>query len=134
MPTKEEIYAITVAAGIVLAANVLAFVLHLLRKGLPEGRAKDAVQSVIYKLDEFADYLENAEKRRLAIQQINDVLGWRRILIPSAIIGWIIDTEVAVIRKMQTATDTPNLHIMESDKSEKSNLGGNQSTRFSGEE
>jgi len=46
-------------------------------------------------LDKFADEMENAEKPRSAIQQINDVLGWRRILVPAALIGWIIDIEVA---------------------------------------
>ena len=54
--------------------------------------------------------MENSEKRRLAIGQINDILGWRKILIPTALIGWIIDAEVAAIRKMQKSTDTPNLH------------------------
>jgi hypothetical protein len=45
-----------------------------------------------------------------AIQQINDVLGWRRVLVPAALIGWIIDAEVAAIRKMQAAADLPGLH------------------------
>ena len=98
------------AAGAVLAANVLAFGLHVTRNGLPEGRVKDVVQKVVYELDRFADNMSNAEKRRQAIQQINDVLGWRRILVPAALIGWIIDAEVAAIRKMQAATNTPDLH------------------------
>lgn len=98
------------AAGIVLAANILAYGLHVARNGLPEGKAKDAVQNVVYELDRICDNMENPEKRRLAIQQINDVLGWRKILVPSALIGWIIDAEVAAIRRMQKATNTPNLH------------------------
>ena len=98
------------AAGAVLAVNLLAYGLHVVRNGLPEGKAKDAVQKVIYELDRIADNMSNPDKRRAAIQQINDVLGWRRILVPAALIGWIIDAEVAVIRKMQAATDTPNLH------------------------
>jgi len=84
--------------------------MHFLRKGLPEGKVKSAIQDVIYKLDELADNMENPEKRRLAIQDINGLLGWRRIIIPTALIGWIIDVEVSAIRRMQKATDTPNLH------------------------
>ncbi len=106
--TEKEIA--IAAAGTILAANLLAYGLHVFRNGLPEGKAKDAVQKVIYELDRFADNMSNAEKRRTAIQQINDVLGWRKILVPSALIGWIIDAEVAAIRKMQAATDTPDLH------------------------
>lgn len=98
------------AAGTVLAANLLAYGLHVLRNGLPDGKAKEAVQKIIYELDRFADNMSNADKRRRAIQEINDVLGWRRILVPAALVGWIIDAEVAAIRKMQRATDTPDLH------------------------
>lgn len=54
--------------------------------------------------------MENIDKRRAAIQQVNDILGCRRILVPGALIGWIIYAEVAVIRKMQKTTNTPNLH------------------------
>jgi hypothetical protein len=106
--TEKEVF--IGAAGALLAANLLAYGFHVARNGLPDGKAKDAVQKVVYELDRICDNMENPEKRRLAIQQVNDVLGWRKILVPSALIGWIIDAEVAAIRKMQAATDTPNLH------------------------
>ncbi len=96
--------------GALLAANVLAMVLFVLFSKLPDSRLKESIRSIIFELDKFADSMENAEKRRIAIQQINDILGWRKILVPSALIGWIIDAEVAAIRKMQKSTDTPNLH------------------------
>lgn len=96
--------------GALLAANVLAMVLFVLFSKLPDSRLKESIRSIIFELDKFADSMENAEKRRIAIQQINDILGWRKILVPSALIGWIIDAEVAAIRKMQNSTDTPNLH------------------------
>lgn len=116
MPTKEELYVIAVAAGVVLAANVLAIALFILFSKLPESRLKESIRSIILELDRICDNMENPEKRRLAIQQINDVLGWRRILIPSALIGWIIDAEVATIRRMQQATDTPDLHTEEDEQ------------------
>ena len=98
------------AAGVILAANVLAMGLFVLYAKLKDGQMKETIQNIIFELDKFADDMENTEKRRAAIQQINDVLGWRKFIIPSALIGWIIDAEVAAIRKMQATTNTPNLH------------------------
>lgn len=121
-------------AGIILAANALAMMLFVLFAKLPDGRLREQIRGSIFVLDNFADCMENEEKRVKAIQQVNDVLGWRRILIPSAIIGWIIDAEVAAIRKMQMTVDIPTLHTRESDADEKGDFGGSQSTRFSGEE
>lgn len=121
------------AAGIILAANLLAMGLFVLYAKLPESKTKEAIQNIIFELDKFVDNMENTEKRRAAIQQINDILGWRRILVPGALIGWIIDAEVAAIRKMQKTTDCPNLHEGEKDN-EKSNTSGNKSTSFTGQE
>ncbi|MDF2636514.1 MAG: hypothetical protein K0R78_3388, partial [Pelosinus sp.] len=98
------------AAGILLAANVLAMGLFVLFAKLRDGKMKESIRSIIFELDRFADNMENIEKRRSAIQQINDVLGWKKFIIPGSLIGWVIDAEVAVIRKMQSATNTPNLH------------------------
>jgi hypothetical protein len=98
------------AAGVILAANLLAMGLFVMYARLQDGPLRESVKGIIYELDRFADNMENADKRRFAIQQINEVLGWRKFIIPGALIGWVIDTEVAVIRKMQQATNTPNLH------------------------
>lgn len=108
-PTSElEIF--KWAAGVILAANVLAMVLFVLFAKLPNGKLREEIRGAIFILDKFADCMENDVKRAKAIQQVNDVLGWRRILIPTVLIGWVIDAEVAVIRRMQQATNTPNLH------------------------
>ncbi|TCL35663.1 hypothetical protein EV210_111129 [Anaerospora hongkongensis] len=133
MLSTTELQIVLYAAGVILAANFLAMALFVLFAKLPNGSLKVSVQKVIFELDRFADQMENAEKRRSAIQQINDVLGWRRILVPAALIGWVIDAEVAAIRKMQHATDCPNLHEEESEI-EKSNTGGAETTRFTGQE
>jgi hypothetical protein len=99
------------AAGVVLAVLFLVAVLHLLYRGLPTSKAKTAVQKIIYELDRHADQMQNREKRAAAIQAVMDILGWRRIIVPKVLIGWLIDAEVAFIRKVQAATDTPNLHM-----------------------
>lgn len=110
MATVNEYQIALLAAGVILAANVLAMGLFVLYAKLPDSKTKETIRGIIFELDKFADNMENAEKRRTAIQQINDVLGWRKFIIPSALIGWIIDAEVAAIRKMQETTNTPNLH------------------------
>ena len=113
-PTSElEIF--KWAAGALLAANLLAMLLFVLFAKLPNGKLKNAIRNIIFEIDRAADNMENADKRRSAIQQVGDVLGWRRILIPAALLGWIIDLEVKAIRKMQQATNCPNLHV-EDDK------------------
>jgi hypothetical protein len=104
------------AAGIILAVNFLSMLLFILFAKLPDGLLKEQIRNIIFYFDKFADCMENKQKRLEAIQEINSILGWRKILIPSALIGWIIDTEVAAIRKMQSANDIPNLHKEENDE------------------
>lgn len=97
-------------AGTLLVVNILAMLLFILFAKLPNGKFRETIRSIIYKLDELADAMENSQKRATAIQEINSLLGWRKIFIPAFLIGLVIDTEVATIRKMQQATHTPNLH------------------------
>ncbi|MDF2636824.1 MAG: hypothetical protein K0R78_3698 [Pelosinus sp.] len=128
MTITNEYQIALLAAGIILAANLLAMGLFVLFAKLRDGLLKETIRNIIFELDRFADNMENTEKRRSAIQQVNDVLGWRKVIIPSALIGWIIDAEVAAIRKMQRVTDCPNLHNEEDSKNETSNTSGNQTT------
>lgn len=101
---------IVCALGAAIAANLLAYLLFVLFARLPGGRLRASIQRIIYALDKAADNMENAAKRAVAIQQVRDILGWRRIFVPAALIGWVIDAEVAVIRRMQQATGCPDLH------------------------
>ena len=95
-------------AGALLAANLLAMALFVLLAKLPESRLKEMIRIIILELDKFAEEMDNNEKRNSAIQQINEILGWRQFVIPSALIGWVIDMEVAAIRKMQQSIDSSN--------------------------
>lgn len=106
----SEMQIALLAAGTILAALVLVLAVHIVYRGLPPGKAKDGLQKIIYELDRHADDMENHEKRAAAIQAVMDILGWRRIIVPKVLIGWLIDAEVAAIRKIQQATDTPDLH------------------------
>jgi len=83
---------------------------------------QNAVTSIIYKLDEFADEMSNKDKRKEAINNVKDLFVWRAIPIPSFIIGIIIDLEVAEIRKLQKKAETvkdPYLHPDETSEDDK---------------
>ncbi|SEP04201.1 hypothetical protein [Propionispora vibrioides] len=125
---------VLLAAGILLAANLLVMGLFVLFAKLPDGRLSQVIRGIIYWLDEFADDMTNKEKKQDAIRQFTEVLGWRRILVPAALIGWVIDAEVAAIRKMQAATNTPDLHVEGEDISVQGNIGGTKTTGFKGQE
>jgi hypothetical protein len=105
-------------AGALVAVNLLAMALFVLFAKLSESKLKEAIRYIIFELDKFADEMENSAKRSSAIWQVKEILGWRQIMIPSALIGWVIDAEVAAIRKMQQATSTPNLHEEEKSNSD----------------
>jgi len=134
MLSQTELQIVMYAAGVILAANLLAMALFVLFAKLPNGKLKSSIQKIIFELDRAADNMENAEKRRSAIQQLSDVLGWRRIPLPAALIGWAIDAEVAAIRQMQQATDCPNLHEEGDERIEKGDTGRTETTRFTGQE
>ena len=61
------------AAGVLLAANFIAVILHFLYRPLSDSQLREAIRDVIYFLDEFADGMDNTQKRADAIRQFNDV-------------------------------------------------------------
>jgi hypothetical protein len=122
------------AAGILLAVNFIAVLLHFLYRALSNGPLRDRIREVVYLIDELADDMSNEQKKRKAIQEISEVFGWwRKIFLPNALIGWVIDLQVTMIRRMQKAAGTPNLHVEEDDH-EKGNSNGTPGTRFTGQE
>jgi hypothetical protein len=106
IPSDIQLLAWTV--GVLVLANLLAMTLFVLFAKLPESSLKEKIWNIILELDKFADEMDNSEKRSSALQQINEILGWRQIVIPSALIGWVIDMEVAAIRKMQESINSSN--------------------------
>lgn len=104
MLTDFELKITFYAVGTLLAANILAMLLFVLFAKLPDGKLRESIRDIICELDKFADNMENEMKRQRAIDQINSILGWKKILVPAALIGWVIDAEVSTIRKMQKAS------------------------------
>lgn len=108
MLLPSDLQIIAWIGGLIIAANALAMILFVLFSKLPESSLKENIRNIILELDKFADNMENTEKRSIAVHKISEILGWRKLFIPSALIGWIIDLEVAAIRKMQKKTNAPN--------------------------
>lgn len=92
-----------IIAGAFALVNLLAVGLFFLFGHLTDGPLRERIRSVIYYLDEWADGMDNASKRAGAISAVSQLLAWRKILIPTALIGILIDLEVAAIRRMQAA-------------------------------
>lgn len=122
MISSEQLQIIGGIAIVLLGANLLAMALFVLFVKLPIGKLRDKIHNIIYELDKFTDNMENKQKRAVAIQDISALLGVWGIFIPSALIGWVFDTESAVIRQMQQLAGTPSLP---DDKATITSLGTN---------
>ncbi len=100
------------------AVNVLvlaAMALYVKIRGLPPGKIKDQLRAILAWIDKNCDDMEAPAKRAKAISQFQQLMFWPtinrwRIYPPAAVIGWLIDAEVAVIRRMQAVTGIENLH------------------------
>jgi hypothetical protein len=108
MVIPSDVQILAWVAGILLLANLLIMSLFVLFAKLPKSSLKEEIWSIILELDKLADQMDNSEKRNRAIQRINEVLGWRQIVIPKELIGRVIDMEVAAIRKMQESINSSN--------------------------
>ncbi len=100
------------------AVNILvlaAMALFVKIRGLPTGRFKDSLRNILFAIDKGCDDMEAPAKRAKAISDFQQLMFWPvinrwRVYPPAAVIGWIIDAEVAIIRRMQAATGIENLH------------------------
>ena len=73
---------------------------------IDDGKVKEHLHQLLFLVDEQCDNMEIPAKRAQAIVAIQSVLGWRKILMPPVVIGFILDIFVKIIR----ALDVPNLH------------------------
>lgn len=63
------------------------------------------MERFIRSLDEFADNMTNADKRATAIDKLQSLLSYRVIRLPRFVLGWIIDMQVAEIRRLQAESE-----------------------------
>ena len=63
------------------------------------------MERFICSLDEFADNMTNADKRAAAVDKLQSLLSYRVIRLPRFVLGWIIDMQVAEIRRLQAESE-----------------------------
>lgn len=112
---QHLLWALLIVFAAVNALVLAAMAIYVKARGLPPGRAKDQLRKILCEIDRCCDDMEVPAKRSLAISQFQQLLFWPtinkwRIYPPAAVIGWIIDAEVAIIRKMQAVTGVEDLH------------------------
>lgn len=100
--SKTEIITIVAILAILyllaFVAKKVAFVVY--------NRSKNEVivsvmEHFICSLDEFADNMTNTDKRNAAIDKLQGLLSYRVIRLPRFVLGWVIDMQVAEIRRLQ---------------------------------
>ena len=112
-----ELHAYALLAVVIIGA-ILAYTLPILvirRYARSSNReAQTLLREVIFRLDEFADEMENKEKRNIAIEKLGSIISFRGITLPKFIRGWIVDFEVRHIRYLQSEANNEgvdtNLH------------------------
>lgn len=97
IPMNGPTIAMTVLGSIV-AVNLLLWALFILYAKF--GALRPHLRTIITLIDEFCDSYTDPEKRKKAIENVNGLLGWRRIFIPEFLVGWAVDSEVYFLHKV----------------------------------
>ena len=99
---KVEIITIIALVAVLYAlAFVAKKVVFLIYNRASNEVVVDIMKRFIYNLDEFADNMTNADKRNVAIEKLQGLLSYKLIRLPKFVLGWIIDMQVAEIRRLQ---------------------------------
>ena len=99
---KVEIITIIALVAVLYAlAFVAKKVVFLIYNRASNEVIVDIMKRFIYNLDEFADNMTNADKRNVAIEKLQGLLSYKLIRLPKFVLGWIIDMQVAEIRRLQ---------------------------------
>jgi hypothetical protein len=69
-------------------------------------KVKKHLEWLLYCVDEECDDLEIPAKRALAIMAVQQLLGWKRLFLPTVVVGFVIDLIVKIVRKI----GVPDLH------------------------
>ena len=105
-----------VGLGVIAGAFLLIWMIVQVRDRIGNPVVKDALTQLLYLLDEQCDNMEIPAKRAQAIIAIQQLLGWRRLFLPTVVVGFVLDLVVKIMRK----TGIPDLH-QEAKQNESSN-------------
>lgn len=106
-PQQYAIALVAILALWILAIWVMSRVYE--HRSIPA--VQDFLGGVLFAVDEECDHLEVPAKKAEAVRQILDLLGWRRIIVPAALVSWCLTFLVWLTRR----THVPDLHKDEQD-------------------
>ena len=95
-----------IGLGVIAGAFLLIWCIVQVRDRISNPTVKDALTQLLYMLDEQCDNMEIPAKRAQAIIAIQQLLGWRRLFLPTVVVGFVLDLIVKIMRK----TGIPDLH------------------------
>lgn len=93
-------------ASAIAGALLLVWVLVQVYSRVDNPAVKNPLHSLLKLIDTCADNMEIAQKRSMVIIAFQQALVWKRIVLPSFIIGIFIDGCVWLVRKV----GVPDLH------------------------
>lgn len=92
--------------GVIAAAIFLIWLLAFVYRCRGDQAARDWLYLVLFTIDQGCDDLELPQKKREVVAQIMELLGWRRVIVPAALVSWCLSILVWTVRK----TGLPDLH------------------------
>ena len=104
-----------IGLGIIAGACLMIWIIVQVRDRIDSPSVKDALTQLLYLIDEQCDNMEVPAKRAQVIMGVQQLLGWRRLFLPTIVVGFVLDLIVRIIRK----AGVPDLH--QEDKNENCN-------------
>ena len=95
-----------IGLGIIAGASLLIWVIVQVQSRIENPTVKETLTQLLYLLDEQCDNMEVPAKRAQVIMGVQQLLGWRRLFLPTSVVGFVLDLIVRIIRK----AGVPDLH------------------------
>ena len=95
-----------IGLGIIAGASLLIWVIVQVQARIENPTVKETLTQLLYLLDEQCDNMEIPAKRAQVIMAVQQLLGWRRLFLPTVVVGFVLDLIVKIIRR----TGLPDLH------------------------
>jgi len=102
-------YIMAIGLGVIAGAVLFIWSLVMLWQHVDNPKIKEHLQILLYFVDEQCDEYEIPARRIAIIMAIQQLLGWKRLFLPTIVVGFVLDVLVKVIRKI----GVPDLHQAE---------------------
>jgi hypothetical protein len=98
-----------IGSGIIAGACLMIWVIVQVRDRISNPTVNAALTQLLYLLDEQCDNMEVPAKRAQVIMAVQQLMGWRRLFLPTVVVGFVLDMIVKIVRKI----GVPDLHKTE---------------------